>query len=107
VYVYVWEFDVAEGRTAEFEEIYGPEGAWVALFRRASGYRATRLVRSAEHRRRYFTVDEWDSKAGYDAFRRQFANEFEALDRRCESLTVSEQLRLSVDGTDVDRTTST
>lgn len=107
MYIYVWEFDVAEGRMAEFEETYGPGGAWVTLFRRAPGYRATRLVRSAEHRRRFFTLDEWDSKACYDAFRRQFADEFEALDRRCESLTVSEQLRLSVDGIDVDGATQT
>ena len=37
----LWEFRIQEGRGAAFEELYGPEGGWVRLFREARGYERT------------------------------------------------------------------
>jgi hypothetical protein len=37
-YATVWEFRVRADRRAEFERHYGPDGSWVALFRRGDGY---------------------------------------------------------------------
>lgn len=89
-FVYVWSFEVREGSEAEFEAAYGPKGEWVQLFRRAPGYLFTELLRDQATRRRYVTIDRWNSRAAYDEFRDNYSIEFEELDARCAALTVSE-----------------
>jgi heme-degrading monooxygenase HmoA len=89
-YVAVWEFLVKPGSEKTFEQVYGPEGDWVRLFRRAEGHLSTQLYRDAKTARRYLTVDCWVSVAAYEAFRRQFAEEHKLLDAACEALTEKE-----------------
>jgi heme-degrading monooxygenase HmoA len=91
VYVIVWAFRPRPGREADFERAYGPAGAWVALFRQAPGYLGTELFRPAEDAGQYLTVDRWDSRAAYEAFRAERRAEYDALDRACEGLTASEE----------------
>jgi heme-degrading monooxygenase HmoA len=90
VYAYLWEFDVRPDADEQFRREYGPAGAWVALFRRASGYVGTQLLQDQQRPRRYVTIDTWDSAESYAAFKRQFAGDFAELDRRCEGFTVRE-----------------
>ena len=90
-YVYIWDFDVRPGKEVEFELEYGPDGAWVRLFRAADGYRDTLLLRDAHHPGRYLTIDRWESEAAYQAFRSAHASEYAAIDARCEGLTVAER----------------
>lgn len=89
-YVYVWAYEVRPECVAAFERAYGSEGEWVALFRTGRGYRSTRLLRDRERPGRYLTIDAWASAEAFEAFRRERAAAFEALDRRCERLTLSE-----------------
>jgi heme-degrading monooxygenase HmoA len=90
-YTYVWQFLVHPGREAEFERHYGPEGAWVQLFRRADGYLDTRLLRDRATPGRYVTIDRWQDEAAYRGFRACFAAEHDAVDRECEALTREER----------------
>jgi heme-degrading monooxygenase HmoA len=90
-YTDIWQFLVHPGREAEFERHYGPEGAWVQLFRRADGYLNTRLLKDRDVAGRYVTVDRWESEAAYRLFRARFAAEHDALDRECEALTMEER----------------
>jgi heme-degrading monooxygenase HmoA len=90
-YTYVWEFHVEPGRQREFEREYGPDGAWVALFRQAAGYIETLLLRDRANPVRYVTVDRWDSVEAYRAFRAKFSAEYAALDARCSGLTRHER----------------
>lgn len=90
MHVILWEFLVKEGREAEFEGIYGPDGAWTALFVLGDGYLGTQLLRDPARRGRYLTVDRWASEEDYAVFRRTYAKEFEALDVRCTELTQQE-----------------
>lgn len=90
VFVYVWEYLVKAEMKSEFERIYGPEGEWVQLFNRGAGYLGTELHRDISNTQRYLTVDYWDSKKARDNFREEFAEEFEKLDKQCESLTEQE-----------------
>lgn len=106
MYLYVWQFEVAPDDVAEFERIYGADGPWVELFRRAPGYRSTCLIASDEQPSRYVTLDQWESRAHYDTFRRDFAEEFERLDQQCESLTVREKNLLELEGREVSRLTA-
>jgi heme-degrading monooxygenase HmoA len=87
----VWKFVVREGALREFERHYGPEGTWTSLFRKARGYLGTELYRSVASAGEYVTVDRWVDESAYRAFREEHAAEYEALDRECEALTVTEE----------------
>jgi len=90
-YVYLWEYRVAPERAAAFERVYGPDGDWVRLFQQAAGHLDTLLLRDHADPQRYVTVDRWRSQAAFATFRSRFAAEFEALDARCEELTLEER----------------
>jgi heme-degrading monooxygenase HmoA len=89
-YVVIWEFQVHSGAEVEFERVYGPDGDWVQLFRRAKGYVRSELLRDREVWGRYLVLDYWDSPAHYEAFHAAHAADYSALDQRCETLTVRE-----------------
>ena len=90
-YMYAWEYEVADGHLDEFLRAYTPDGLWVQLFRRAPGYIRTELFRDRVRPSRFVTLDYWESESAWRAFRERFAAEFEALDERCEALTLSER----------------
>lgn len=92
MYVVIWEFRTKEGHEAEFEQFYGPEGAWAQLFKEGEGYLGTELLQDVGQPGRYLTLDRWHSQAAYLAFQKRWAEAYEALDRRCESLTEQEAL---------------
>jgi heme-degrading monooxygenase HmoA len=86
----LWEFTVQPARQADFESHYGPDGTWARLFRRASGYLGSELLRDAANPLRYLTIDRWESAAAWQAFRHEFGAEYERLDREFEGLTTRE-----------------
>ena len=87
----VWRFRAAGGFEERFEQAYGRTGVWAQLFARSPGYRGTELQRAGEPGE-YLLVDRWASRQAWDTFRRDFAAAYDALDRECEALTVSEEL---------------
>jgi heme-degrading monooxygenase HmoA len=89
-YLYVWQYRVRPGYEASFLDAYGPEGAWVQLFRRAEGFLRTELHRDREQPDRFVTLDYWESQEAWQAFRSSFAAEYQALDARCAAFTFSE-----------------
>ena len=92
MYLIVWEYRVKADCTAEFEEIYGHNGAWVELFQKESGYAGTELLHDEQDPQRYLTIDRWDSEQAYERFHGQRRDEYETLDARCRELTESESL---------------
>lgn len=90
MYAIIWKFAVRPGFEKEFEDAYGPAGAWVELFQRGHGFRETELLRNAGATSSYLTIDRWESKAAYEAFRARFSAAYSAIDQRCEGLTESE-----------------
>jgi heme-degrading monooxygenase HmoA len=90
-YVIVWRYRVVPKRRAAFERANGPRGAWVTLFATAVGYRGTDLVRG-ELAGEYLTLDRWESRQQYDAFRSERSVDYERLDAEFEALTESESL---------------
>lgn len=85
-YDIVWEFRVPLTRTAQFVEAYASDGPWAQLFRRAPGFIETRLLQDTEDAGRYLTVDRWESHAAFEAFKHDFATDYNALDERLEGL---------------------
>lgn len=90
MYVVIWEFRVRENSRDQFEKDYGPQGVWAQFFRRGEGYLGTELLRDAEVAGCYLTVDRWTSQLAYQTFQTQQHAEYEAIDRRCETLTERE-----------------
>jgi heme-degrading monooxygenase HmoA len=88
--VLLWSFEVAAAQAADFERVYGADGEWARLFARSPEYRGTELLHDALRPGRYLTIDRWTSAAAYESFKQQWKAEYDALDRRCESLTASE-----------------
>ncbi len=91
-YMYIWQFDVAEGKEPEFEKVYGPEGSWVKFFQHDGAYLQTTMVRDIHTKGRYLTIDIWKDRDSYISFKEKFKREFETLDKQCESLTTKETL---------------
>ena len=85
-YTYMWEFDVPPANQSEFERIYGPTGPWVELFRQASGYLGTHLLRDRSTSTRYVTIDRWCDELAHREFRSKYADAYAALDLKCEGL---------------------
>lgn len=90
-YAYIWEYVVRPEHVARFEQTYRPDGAWVDLFKRAPGYIRTELHRDRQNPNRFLTIDYWESVEAWDEFRVETSSEFEALDSRCEELTLEER----------------
>ena len=89
-YVIVWAYEVRGDSTAEFEQLYGPDGEWGRLMSGHAGYRGTELLRDWDNPRRYLTVDRWDTIVDYERFRERSATESAALDAQGEELTLDE-----------------
>jgi heme-degrading monooxygenase HmoA len=90
VYVYIWAYEVRPNTDEAFRGLYGHDGAWVALFRRAAGYIGTELLHDRNDPKRYVTIDRWESPDAHRAFRERFAAEFAELDRQGGALTTRE-----------------
>jgi heme-degrading monooxygenase HmoA len=97
LFVTLWEFEVKSGSEELFEAAYGPEGAWVKLFRRDNRYLGTRLLRDVGAARVYVTIDTWESRAAYEEFLEESAVEYEELDQKCDGMTMSEKHLLSLE----------
>lgn len=89
-FVYIWAYRVSAERLHEFLEIYGPDGSWVDLFRRAPGYLDTQLLRDRSDSTRFITIDRWESEEAFLEFRASFGQEVDHLDRLGERLTIEE-----------------
>ncbi len=87
----VWEYEVRPEKVEAFEALYGPEGDWARLFRRAEGYVETRLYRDPAWPMLYLTIDRWHSRVAYEAFVQTAGPAYAALDRRGDALTARER----------------
>ncbi len=87
----IWEFRVKEKNQKQFELYYSANGKWAELFRRSPSYRETILTRDKQDRSRYVLTDVWDDLDSYQAFKKRHAQDYNALDKRCEEFTVVER----------------
>jgi heme-degrading monooxygenase HmoA len=88
--VRVWEYEVMPGREADFEQLYGPAGAWARLFARSDGYVSTELYRGVDRPGRYLTVDLFSDAGSWWRFLHDHGSVYAELDGRCAELTTSQ-----------------
>lgn len=91
VFMRVWQYEVVEGRDAEFERVYAGDGAWARLFAASEGFLGTELFRSLSEPRGYLTVDRFTTAAAFRTFLEQHAASYAELDAQAEALTVSDR----------------
>ena len=89
-FAYIWEYRVKSNSMEEFRDLYGPDGGWVRLFRRAPGYLFTELLQDARDPQRFVSIDRWRSEAELAACQALFKSEWAALDSAGEAFTESE-----------------
>lgn len=87
----VWKFRPPAGRAQEFVEAYCGEGAWAQLFRRAPGYRGTKLFAPHEPGGWWLTIDTWDSARDFETFGQDLGEEYRALDEELEGVAGEEE----------------
>lgn len=86
----IWEFAVEEALQADFERAYAPGGPWARLFAESRDFIETRLIRAKERSGVYQTIDRWASREAYAAFKRDFAERYDALDDEVGTLSRNE-----------------
>ena len=91
-FVAVWQFRPKHGSEQPFLNAYGPKGIWARFFADGEGFIRTELNRDLKDRGRYLTLDFWESKAAYEAFRQAHSAEYGRIDLECEGLTSEEVL---------------
>jgi heme-degrading monooxygenase HmoA len=87
----VWEYDVPETAAADFERIYGSDGAWAQLFSSSDGFEGTELFASVSNPGRYLTIDRFRDEASWRRFMVEHREAYLALDAESEALTVAER----------------
>ena len=90
MYVVIWRHRVEPSQVAKFEKAYGPAGAWAKFFSGSADYVGTELLADDERPGEYVTLDRWTSEEACSAFLAEHEAEYDRLDRRSESLTLSE-----------------
>ena len=92
MFVIVWEYMARPDRLDEFETLYRPDGPWVELFKHSPGFVSTTLMRDVRDPHRLVIADRWMSEESYEAFKQDFAAEYQALSARGERLHRAEHL---------------
>ena len=87
----VWWYDVPEAAAADFERIYGSDGAWAQLFSSSDGFEGTELFASVSNPGRYLTIDRFRDEASWRRFVVEHREAYLALDAESEALTVAER----------------
>jgi heme-degrading monooxygenase HmoA len=99
----VWEFIVMEEARGRFELAYGPGGAWSNLFARSPGFRGTTVLRDTQERRRYLTIDLWETRDRLEQAlaenRAEYADLQAAMDEWTESRTILGMFRVLAEAT--------
>jgi heme-degrading monooxygenase HmoA len=92
MYAIIWEFRTKPGQGQKFKAAYGPDGEWVRLFQKGTGYLKTELLQDATDDSRFVTIDYWQSQIAFKEFKSIHRTEYEEVDKRCEGLTAEERL---------------
>ena len=89
----VWQFNVKNGREAEFEQLYGADGEWTTMNRHTRSYLGSSFLRDQSQASRYLVIEYWSEMLvaeQHKAYRPEALAEFE--ERRTELVESTEPL---------------
>lgn len=91
MFVRIWEYEVPADALPAFRAAYSAEGEWARLFGRHEGYLGTELYSGPDRETYFVTIDRWRTAQDWQAFRAEFAPEYQALDARFDGLGAIER----------------
>lgn len=90
MFLVVWSYKVSIVNQYAFETMYGKNGKWVRLFNRFPDYIKTELCKDLNNENHYISMDYWNSRESYYAFRKMTEKEFTEIDKFGEKITLEE-----------------
>ena len=78
----VWQFDVRPGAGAEFEKMYGSDGAWTELSRRSRSFLGSSFLRDMGSETRYLLIEYWGEMMVYEKHLADFQRQLDALEEQ-------------------------
>ena len=85
----MWQFDVIDGRGAEFEQFYGADGEWTAHNRLTRSYLGTSFLRDQNESSRYIVIEYWSELLIYEQRKEYRSDAMAALEKRRTDLVKS------------------
>ena len=85
----MWQFEVINGREAEFEEFYGTDGEWTATNRLTRSYLGTSFLRDQNSPSRYIVIEYWSEMLVHEPHRSYRSDTIELLEARRAELVKS------------------
>lgn len=85
----MWQFEVKNGREAEFEELYGVDGEWTAMSRQTRSYLGSSFLRDQNRSSRYIVIEYWSEMIVSEPHRTYRFGATDDLDARRTTLVES------------------
>jgi quinol monooxygenase YgiN len=82
----VWQVEIHEGKSAEFEKLYGASGEWTMLSRRSRSFLGSSFLRDLASETRYMLVEYWSEMVVYEKHLSEFAPQVKALEEKRQRL---------------------
>jgi hypothetical protein len=82
----MWQFDVKDGREADFEQLYGVEGEWTTLSRHSRSYLGTSFLRDQNLSSRYIVIEYWSEMIVYEQHKAYRSDAITSLEEKRTSL---------------------
>ena len=82
----VWQFDVKDGREAEFEALYGTNGEWATANRQTRSYLGSSFLRNQNETSRYILIEYWSEMLVYEQHRVYRSDALASLESRRDAL---------------------
>jgi quinol monooxygenase YgiN len=99
----VWQFEVREDRTTEFERFYGADGEWTKLSRKSRSFLGASFLRDLGQPNRYLLVEYWSEMVVYEKHLADFDKEVAQLEQRRAQFLASVEPRGVFTALDVPR----
>ena len=82
----VWQVEIHEGKSVEFEQLYGASGEWTKLSRRSRSFLGSSFLRDLASETRYVLVEYWSEMVVYEKHLAEFAPQVKALEEKRQRL---------------------
>jgi quinol monooxygenase YgiN len=82
----VWQVEIHEGKSGEFEQLYGANGEWTTLSRRSRSFLGSSFLRDLASETRYMLVEYWSEMVVYEKHLSEFAAQVKTLEEKRQRL---------------------
>ena len=82
----VWQVEIHEGKSGEFEQLYGANGEWTKLSRRSRSFLGSSFLRDFASETRYMLVEYWSEMVVYEKHLSEFAAQVKTLEEKRQRL---------------------